>query len=413
MWDREKIGDYFEFLTGLKPTKDQVEALKGLVDLETKKVIVTAGRQSGKTLTVAVAIMYWTFEHPEPVKILLVSAQDNILYYHIREIFNKHPELFKEHIIAEGVYSLVPLRGYETKRGSQVFVKKATEKQIRGIPADIVVIDEAAEVKNDQILTALGNLSGKISKFILLSTPHKSTSLFVKWATEENSGFKIYQWSSENLEWHDKVILETKKKEMSKEQYAVEVLGRPPTKEERAFFAKKHLEKCILDSEPEMEGGQIEIGIDFGEIESKTVLTVIERIGRVKSKVLNIKEWKEPPEIVAEKIVTEIQKYNPVIVKADSRPIEYRKALEKFTKKITYIDGVFHKQLMLGQLQARIREHNILIPEKHVELIKQLTRYKKGMQVGDDYVDSLALAIYEVELPKNTRSKIVFGRNIE
>jgi hypothetical protein len=402
------IEDYFEYLTGLKPTKDQTELLKTLTDMNNKKIIISAGRQSGKTLTCAVAVLWYVFEYEKPIKVLLISAQENILYFHIREIFKRHPE-FTDEIVAQGVYSLVPLRGFESKKGSIVYVKGATDKQIRGLPADVVFIDEACECKDDVILTALGNLSGPISKFILLSTPHKD-NLFTRWATDENSGFKVHMWSAESLPWHDKTILETKKKEMSSEKYAVEVLGRPPTIQERGFFSRTHINKCVTESPIVREGGTIEIGIDFGEIESSTILTVIERVGRIKSKILNIKKWKLPPELVSDEILVEIRKWNPTIVKADNKPPEYMNILKTKTRKIVFIDCTFHKELMLGQLQKLIREHNILIPQHEVELIKQLTTYKRGMKVGDDYVDSLALAIYDYEY-KPSYGRIYLGKN--
>jgi hypothetical protein len=65
---------------------------------------------------------------------------------------------------------------------------------------------------------------------------------------------------------------------------------------------------------------------------------------------------------------------------------------------------------MLGQLQKLIREHGILIPQHEVELIKQLTNYRKGMKVGDDYVDSLALSIYNYEY-KPSYGRIYLGKN--
>ena len=404
------IVSFFEYVTGLKPTEDQKQLLLSLTDMNVKKVIISAGRQSGKSITCAVAILWLSFVYGQeyPVKILLVSAQENILYFHIREILKRCPE-FEEEIVAHGVYSLVPLRGYELRNGSIVYVRGATDKQIRGLPADIVFIDEAAEVKDDVILTALGNLSGSISKFILLSTPHKD-NLFTKWATDENSGFKVHMWSAENLPWHDKTILETKKKEMSSEKYAVEVLGRPPTIQERGFFSRTHVNKCISDSPIVREGGTIEIGIDFGEIESCTILTVIERVGRIKCKILEIKKWKLPPELVADEILVQIRKWNPTIVKADNKPPEYMNVLKTKTRKIVFIDCTFHKELMLGQLQKLIREHSILIPQHEVELIKQLTIYRRGMKVGDDYVDSLALAIYDYEY-KPSYGRIYLGKN--
>ena len=409
------IVSYFKFLTGLTPTTDQAKLLKTLTNKNINKIIISAGRQSGKTLTCAVAILWFIFESGLKIKILLLSAQDNILYFHIREIFKNHPE-FEKSIVAQGVYSIVPLKGFETTNGNQVFVKGATEKQIRGIPADIVIVDEACEVKDNSILTAMGNLSGNISKFILLSTPHNKTSLFVEWATEEKPTFKIHQWSSEGLSWHSKEILKEKKKRMSKQMYAVEVLGRPPTKAERSFFTRKHISKCILDVEAIREGGpvsRLEIGLDFGMTESYTVLTLTERIGTTHRKILDIKTWKLPPQEVAKKIVNYISNVksrfgvNSYLIKADSKPPEYKKALKKLTNKVYFLDATFHKEHMLGQLQRMIRAHNLIIPSKFVPLIKQLGRYRRGMKKGDDLVDSLAYSIYE---PNELLDKQMYGR---
>jgi hypothetical protein len=392
---------YFTFLTGLIPTDSQKKLLKEAINIKEKKILISAGRQSGKTLTTAVIVMWYIFEYGEPVKVVLISAQDDIVYFHMREMFKKHPELVQQLSPRSKLAAdLIPIHGFELEKGSIVFIRGATEKQIRGTPADIVVIDEACLVKNDIILTSFGNITGKLAKFIGLSTPDVDTSLFVKWATDNKAGFKVHQWSATLKEcpWHDKTIEETKKKEYSKERYATEVLGRPKTAAERSFFTRKHLEKCIYDIEPIREGkeqSRIEIGIDFGMTESWTVLTVTERIGTTKRKVLYIKYWKLPPEQVAPEIMKEIEKWKPYLVKADSKPPEYMQALKRYTNTIEFIDATFHKEQILGQMLAIVRSHNLIIPINFVTLIKQMQNYRKGMTKGDDYVDSLGYSIYE------------------
>jgi len=96
------IVKYFTYLTGLIPTEDEKKLLIAFTKMDINKIIISAGRQSGKTLTTAVAILWWIFESGRKVKILLLSAQDNILYYHIREIFKNHPE-FEPQIVAQGI----------------------------------------------------------------------------------------------------------------------------------------------------------------------------------------------------------------------------------------------------------------------------------------------------------------------
>ena len=407
------MGEYFQYLTGLEPTDDQIRVLNDLVEPKVKKMIISAGRQSGKTLTTAVGIMWWLFESGQKVKILLVSPQDNILYFHLREIFKAHQE-FEQQLtdISKLSPNIIPLRGFELKNGNIVFVRGTTDKNIRGVPADIVIIDEACEVMNDRILTALGNLSGSISKFVLLSTPHVNTSLFVKWASleGEEQTFKKHQWSSENLSWHDKELLATKKKELSAEKYAVEVEGRPPTKSERSFFPHKHIDDCVKPVDSIREGGtnsRLEIGIDWGYDPNPTVLILTERIGTTKRKVLEVKVWKLVPiEELGPQILEYIRKTNPYLVKADSRPSEYKAWFGKHGKgKIKFIDlGIGHKDQMLGQLQRMIRERRIIIPHEWITLVDGLRKYRKVKAEGtktpkSDYVEALALSIYEPSVP--------------
>lgn len=404
----KNVVEYFTFLTGLTPTPDQIVFLNDCIDKGIHKLLISAGRQSGKTLCTAVSILWWVFESGEKVKILLLSAQDNILYYHIREIFKVHDE-FAELILAQGVYSIVPLKGFEATNGNNVLVKGVTDKQIRGIPADIVIIDEACEVKNEQIETAMGNITGPISKFILLSTPHVATSYFVEWATEKKPSFKIHQWSAEKLPWHNASIEKEKKKKMSAARYAVEVLGRPPEASERAFFPSKHIEKCEgITEESIREGGansRIEIGIDFGD--SNTVLVVTERIGTTVRKILQIKEWKgKYVEMVGPEILEAIAKYKPFVSKGDSKPQHYKDWFLKHARfKVKFIDfALGHKEQMFGQLQRMIREHRLIIPSGFPNLVVALKQYRmeKGKDAKSpkaDIVDALALSIYEPSVP--------------
>ena len=404
--EKYNIVEYFSFLTGLTPTESQKEVLRNFNDSDIHKLIISAGRQSGKTLTTACAVLWWLFESGQKVNILLLSAQDNILYYHLREIFRNHPELEGElSEISKLAKNLIPLHGFELKNGNKVFVKGITERNIRGIPSDLVIIDEACEVPNPSILTSLGNITGKISKIVLLSTPHVNTSLFVKWATEPKSGFKVCQWSAEGLSWHDPTIEATKKREMASSVYAVEVLGRPATLAERAFFPNKDITKCIVPCEPTREGAgksTVEVGIDFGYgSPNVTCFTATERLYS-KRKVLYIKTWRD---FNAAEIAQLLEQYKPNLVKADSMPAEFRGRIEQHTKvKLIYVEAKVHKDAMLTQMQRRVRLHELIIPDIFVDLIKELERYKKGKRAGDNRVDSLCLSCYEPASGWNLRT---------
>lgn len=232
-----EIAQYFTLLTGLIPTPDQVALMNAIIDYD--RVEASAGRQSGKTITVSVATMYLAYKYHIPLRVLLLSPQDNIVYSYMLSFFRSEhrDELTKNLVGGKSSANIVPLTGFQLASGSRVKVAGITDRSIRGNPADVVIVDEAYLVPRASILTAMGCLSGDISKFILLSTPGpsyndslKEDSLFMKWLDDPE--YKHFAWSNEGLPWHNTRLANTKKKELKPAEYASEVLGRAPTEQE-------------------------------------------------------------------------------------------------------------------------------------------------------------------------------------
>lgn len=396
---------FFKKVTGLTPTPAQENFLKALTDPTQPKIAASWGRQTGKSLCSAVAVLWWIFEYPEVVDVLLMSTMDSYVYDHVEKLFHRNEDLLAE-VVAEGVSGLVPLRGFQVKKGSRVHVRGSTNKQVRGLGVDIVIIDEAAEIPDLMLTTALGNLRGPISKYVMLSTPHK-TGLFTSIiANPKKYGFNIFMGSALKCSWQTEELLASKKTMMSSQQYKMEVLGQILSAEERALFSGKHLDQCIYESisKENAPHSQVEAGIDWGFEPCSTVLCVTERIFN-RRRVLNVKEWaKKPIEEIAPEIAKILEDYKVVLVKADARPAEYKHHLEKHTKiPVYYIEGNMHKDAMLSQLQRKIRQHSLEIPQGELTLITQLRKYRKGQRVGDDYADALAFSCYEPAEPFESR----------
>ncbi len=239
-WETEEDSDaalYFTYLTGLTPTQDQIDLLDAIIDYD--RIEASAGRQSGKTIDVAVAIMYFTYKFHIPLRIFLLSPQENQVYNYMRRFFRgPHREELTESLVgSRSVQNIVPLGGFTLERGSSVTVSKTIDSAIRGEPADIVIVDEAYLVSREMVMTAMGCLSGDISKMILISTPGplynkklKENSLFMEWLEDEE--FKRFTWSSLELPWHNERLIATKKKNLTPAEFASEVLGRAPTDDE-------------------------------------------------------------------------------------------------------------------------------------------------------------------------------------
>lgn len=394
----EDVVSFFRRVTKLEPTEDQKRLLLMLIDPKVKGILISAGRQTGKTLTCAVATIWLSISHKR-INIILTSAQDNWLYAHIKDIWNRNLDL-RQYVAAEGVFGIVPLKGYETKEGSKVHVRPSTEKGLRGVPGDIGFADEAAEMNEQTIMTLIGNLSGEFNKLIMLSTPHKTGKFTELISDPEKFGFVLFHWSEEGCAWHSKEELKRKKQMMSPQQYKMEVQGLPLDRSERAFFPMKHLEHCIMEVEPIKEGGEkstTEAGIDFG-FDSPTVFTLTEKIGSTKRKLLYRKIWKgKTIEEQGPEILELIRQLRPSSVKGDSKPPQYKRWFEQYAMgKIHFIDlALGHKDQMMGQLQRKVREHNLILSTTFPDVIIQMKKYRLGMREGDDLVDSLALSCYE------------------
>jgi hypothetical protein len=426
----ENIIDFFRRVTKLEPTDSQKKLLEAIIDPSVKRIAICAGRQTGKTLTCAVAAVYLSVYRPN-TRIILTSVQENWLYDHMTHIWDTNPDLgenFKKELESTGTVTLnkknvilgrgakhqIQMLGYETVMGSTVYVRKSTEKALRGVGGDIAFLDEVADMTRETITTVMGNISGDYCKLVFLSTPHK-TGMFTEIVTKpDDLGFIVFHWSELDCKWHSKEEIELKEKTFLKQKYKFDVLGEVLTKEERAFFDIKMLEgKCVVDREPQRQGGErstIEFGLDFGV--NETTLVIVEKLGMAATNTIYTQQWDRGSsmEYVCEEIIKLKHIFKPNVFKADALPIEYRQYYQsKMPYQIKFInmrkeevvtnsEGVEElncvKDIAMGQLQRKVQEGTIKIPAKFVDLIIQMRRYRKGMFHGDDLVDALAMAVY-------------------
>jgi len=401
------ISEYFTQLTGYNPIDEQVDLLTFLVDDKVKNCMVSCGRGFSKTLCSSVALLWYaekSLEEGKPIKLMIVSPQQT-MYEYVCDMFSKTG--MKEHLVQHGVYRDIPVDGFELKNGTKVFTKPATAK-VRSSRADILFIDECADVPEDVIKSAMSCLAGDINRIILISTCHKQGYFTERAVEPEKFGYVMKQFSSEVVPWMKQSVARAKK-ELTDAEYAMDVLGRPPTKEERGLFAGKHIEKCIVDGEVgrlALPNSVVEIGIDWGFDPCATALVVREKTN-TKSVVLFCKTWKRKPiEDIAPEIGKIINSFSPCTVKADAKPEHYKGKIEKYTKtRIHYIYAPEHKAMMDEQLVRIVREHRLTVSSSQKDLIIQMRKAKKNKRTGMDLVDALALACYEPSVPFSKQVK--------
>jgi hypothetical protein len=300
-----------------------------------------------------------------------------------------------------GVKDTIPITGFESTFHSRVLLKTSTEKALRGVPADIVILDESEMIEDDALETAQGNLSGSVYKYILSGTPPKFdlSGKFQKIITNPNKyGYKTYHWSKLDCQtWHSKEELEDNKRNYSLEGYRVDVMGLPLTNEQKGLFEPKHIKACTYPSVIS-ETGPTESGIDSGGTgnRDKYALTIIQRVG-TRCKVRLVKYWNfeninETPEAVRDYLV----EYNTVLNKMDSQPEEFYIDLQAITKKKIFpVNMKLFREEALGHLKYLIKTHKLEIEDTQEELLKQLYNFTKKAGHDDCLVWSLALACYE------------------
>jgi hypothetical protein len=392
------ILEFFERVVGSKPNTKQTELLLSLEKPDIHQYAICSARQCGKSLSIGIWAIFRSLHYPDQT-ILLSSAQESWIYDHISKAFTRNKELQK-FIAWEGRKGVIPLTGFETIFHSRVLLRGCTEKALRGVPADIVILDEVALMDDDTIGTAQGNLSGKVYKFILLSTPPRIdlSGKFQKVVLNPKKfKFILFNWSKFDCEWHSKEELENNKLNLSTEEYLTEVLGKPLRQEQKGIFDPKHLKKCTHPTVLS-EGGKTESGIDSGGTgeRDKYALIIVERV-QTRVKVRLVKWWNfenidETPEAVRDVLI----QYNTTINKMDSQPEEFYQDLQAISKKKIYpMIMKQYREEMLGHLKYLIKTHKLEIEETEEELLKQLYRFTKKAGHDDCLVWALALACYE------------------
>ena len=92
----ETLVNYFNRVTGLTATKEQVEVLENLADITIQNVAICAGRGFSKSLMCAVTALWFADVYADhigrPIAILLVSGQD-AMYSNLDNIFHRNKDL--------------------------------------------------------------------------------------------------------------------------------------------------------------------------------------------------------------------------------------------------------------------------------------------------------------------------------
>lgn len=419
-WNKplEPIVSYFERMTDLKTIPEQRITLESMANPNIHNLIGCMGRGFSKTLMGSVFGLWCADElsryMKQPLDITLISSQPTI-YQLLDRIFLAHSEL-KDRLRTEGKSLEIPKKNFQFK-DTLGFVERIlpTTRQIRSHRANVVILDEAAGLKDNIIKTALPLVKEPLAKTVWLSTPHRDRSLFNEYVAKLPKGWKLLQYSSELCYWTE-AMRKLCKETLSKAEYEIEINAKIPEEKIRTLYNSKRIEECVQEfvSVSGKPDTQLHLGVDFGYERSLSV-AILSEWDKAYRNIVEIWSWnKDNVNMLFGDLARIINTYDSrrkrLIVFADSKPsgmVDQLKgicpnkliySIDKSSKLEGY--DVTIKDMLITQTKSLIDTRHLRIANKHDILIKQLKNYTRGRVYNCDYVDALFLSVGNIPITK-------------
>lgn len=244
---------------------------------------ILAGRQCGKSRTLAVAALHEAFRD-RGRRVLILSAGEEAAKRLLAEIaaLSAAP-LLRGSVTDEGK-SLVTL-----SNGSTILSVPASEKQIRGQSVDLLILDEACQIAEEIWTAAKWTIIARPgSRIIMASTPYGRQDRFfaVTWRAGEKrllhrpvEGHASWRWPSTVSPLVDQTLLDMwRSSAVSDREYRQEVLAEW-VDEAGSYFPTSELEAVTADYQmidPATADGDLVIaGVDFGFSTDANAITLL------------------------------------------------------------------------------------------------------------------------------------------
>jgi hypothetical protein len=394
--------DYYRFLTTYNPPTPLEIFLKDMENLDIKHILLCTGNNCGKTLSVAVLVMWFLKELPKkigrPISVLVVTAQSKKLLDYLRQFGREHQELVSDLEHSGPIFDLAE-RGFSFKDGSECKIRVATSKQVSGEKADLVIIDEAGLVKDWIVKNCWNNLNGKgIDRVVLISTPARN-SLFNEYYSNASSRlWKVYHWTQFDCPWNKaKIEAQRLNQGENSPEWQISVLGEIPNILTEFIF-REEIKRCIKIGPAFQEGGETIAGLDLSEgARDKIALVILEKIQK-KRKILYAKEYNGDIQKNIDEINRTLADFKVTIVNVDSQPPKvclYVQETLITPYKIISPEEFHLKGRLVQNLRRLMNSGNFEIPEQHEDLISEFKDYHPEKCHRVDLCDATMLAAFE------------------
>ncbi|MBD3405089.1 MAG: hypothetical protein GF411_03000 [Candidatus Lokiarchaeota archaeon] len=171
----------------------QVKILRDM----SKNIAIRMGRQMGKTAATAIKALWYAFTRPEAstpqeqVTIVIIAPsqrQSKIMYNQIRSYIHANPIL--EASVIKSTQQTIKL---DNNSVIYNFPVGDSAEKVRGFSINLLIVDEAAFIKQRIFTAILPSLAGTNGSLILIGTPASRTGLFYQafYPGKDGSGVKL------------------------------------------------------------------------------------------------------------------------------------------------------------------------------------------------------------------------------
>lgn len=263
---RDDPAVFAEALTGEPLWSHQLEVVRSPARIR----CLCSGRRAGKTRTMAVESLHLAFTKPG-ARVLICSAGEDSAQLTLAEVADLlQAPLLRGSAVDENKSEIT------LTNGSQIKSVPASQKQIRGRGADLLILDEACWI--DEAIWGAAKYSvvaNPGSRIIMSSTPYGGKDHWFavhfragleEWGKPAQPEFASWRWPSTVSPLVDRELLELWRSTSTDREYQAEVLAEWPD-DAGAWFTAAELEEAIADYQlcppPEARGQKALAGVDW------------------------------------------------------------------------------------------------------------------------------------------------------
>ena len=349
-------------IEGFTPHSNQLEKIKQIETDGVKYIVLTTGRQYGKTLLAENLLLKWALENNNS-NVMWISP----VYSQARKVFND----IVNAIDASPIFESANKSQFNIKliNGSNIFFRSGERPDsLRGYTLDYLIIDEAAYIRDDvwnNVLRPTILVRGK--KCLFISTPKGKNwfyGLAMRGQSGDNPQYIYLQGTSYDTPYISTDEIDEAKRTLPEDIFRQEILGEFVDSGGEVFVDIDRY--CVLNNYTDKKSGKkYYAGVDFGRQNDYTALTIFDDDGNV------VYCWRERQKSWAEiiqHIANKLRDYD-ALAQVECNGIGdvlYEQLKNKWNKVEPFITSNSSKQNIVEDIIYATNENQVKLPTEQL-----------------------------------------------